>query len=348
MAMPIGALDFSWAPYTLDFNFEARTSRAVMRTKTTYFLRVALGATGDVAYGEVPLFEGLSAECSPDFEERLSVLCRNGFVDYAGDISCINFGLHSALAQLAGQPATDWSLGIAGIPINGLVWMGDKATMLARVEEKIEAGFGVLKLKIGGIDFEDELDIIRSIRRRFSPEVLELRLDANGSFTTRNALPRLERLAPFGIHSLEQPIRAGQIAAMRRICRLSPICIALDEELIGCRAHAEAKALLTAIRPQYIILKPSLCGGFGAADDYISMAEEMGIGWWATSALESNVGLYAIARWLSCRNISMPQGLGTGLLYTNNFVSPLELRGASLFCSPDLPLPVPEGLLWRK
>jgi len=319
-----------------------------MHTKRTYFLRVVLRDTGEVAYSEVPLFEGLSAEDGPGFEQHLSALCRYGLDAYDGSLSSLNFGLESAFASLAGAPLSPWLLGKEGITVNGLIWMGDKATMLARVAEKLDAGFRVLKLKIGGIDFEDELDIIRSIRNRFSAGSLELRLDANGSFTPGNALGRLSRLAPFGIHSIEQPIRAGQIAEMARLCRLSPVPVALDEELIACRTKDAARQLLADIRPQYIILKPALCGGFEAADNYIALARAMDIGWWATSALESNVGLYAIARWLACKSVDMPQGLGTGMLYGNNFPSPVELRGDRLFCRAGEPAPVPMALDWRK
>lgn len=337
-----------WAPYVLRFNFEARTSRAVMHTKRTYFLRLTLVPSRETVYAEVPLFEGLSAEDTPDFEQCLSMLCRKGIEGYDGSLSSVNFALESALATLAPQPSTPWSRGGQGIAINGLVWMGDKATMTRRVAEKIEAGFKVLKLKIGGINFDDEVAILRSIRSTFGPSDLEIRLDANGSFTPENALVRLNELSHFHIHSLEQPIRAGQWQAMERICRQSPIAIALDEELIGWRTPAGCAELLDAIRPQFIILKPALCGGFEAADTYIALANERGMGWWATSALESNVGLYAIARWLSFKHITMPQGLGTGQLYTNNFISPLELRGPELFCRPGHAVPIPVGLEWRK
>lgn len=340
--------DIHWAPYTLCFNFEARTSRAVMRTKKTYFLRLTLVPTGETVYAEVPLFEGLSAEDTPVFEQELERLCRHGIEAYDGRLSSVNFGLESSMALLAGQPSTPWSRGEQGIAINGLVWMGDKETMTRRVAEKIDAGFRVLKLKIGGIDFDDEVDILRAVRSSFGPEDLEIRLDANGSFTPENALERLGVLSQFHVHSLEQPIKAGQWEEMERLCRLSPIAIALDEELIGCRTVAQSAELLDAINPQYIILKPALCGGFEAADSYISQAEQRGIGWWATSALESNVGLLAIGRWLSHKDTSMPQGLGTGQLYTNNFAAPMRLVGPELFFTPGVLEPVPQNLEWRK
>lgn len=321
----------TWRRYRLDFTFDARTSRGAMRHKDTYFIRLSAD-DGRVVVSEVPLFRGLSADDTPDFEERLSRVCAQpeSYIESAS--SAIIFGFESAFSKLAECTPTPWQRGEEGININGLIWMGDKATMAQRIEEKIAQGFHVLKLKIGGINFDDELDLVRHIRNRFSAEELELRLDANGSFTPENALYRLESLAPYGIHSLEQPIRAGQWREMAKICAQSPIPIALDEELIGVRCEAECRELVATIRPQYLILKPALCGGFSGAERYIALAGEGR--WWATSALESNIGLYDIASWLSMHKISMPQGLGTGQLYSNNIASPLELRGSKLFCNP--------------
>ena len=202
-------------------------------------------------------------------------------------MSSIVTGFETAARDLAGGGrrvvyASDWLDGSRGIEINGLIWMGDKQLMLERVREKIEAGFTVLKLKIGGIDFDEELDILAHIRRQFSPSDLTIRLDANGSFSVGNALDRLDRLSRYAIHSIEQPIKAGQIADMALICRRSPIDIALDEELIGVTPDDRKLALLSEIRPRYIILKPTLCGGFAEADKWISTADGLGIGWWAT------------------------------------------------------------------
>lgn len=203
--------------------------------------------------------------------------------------------------------------------------------MRRRISEKIEAGFRVLKLKIGGINFDDEVDLLRAVRSEFGPIDVELRLDANGSFTPANAMERLKVLSDFTIHSLEQPIRAGQLEAMAEICSGSPIPIALDEELIGVLSDSEMDALLDTIRPQFIILKPSLCGGFERSDAWITHAVSRGIGWWATSALESDIGLNAIAQWVAQKNPTLPQGLGTGQLYTNNITNGLELRGNRLW-----------------
>lgn len=325
-----------WCRYRLDFRFEARTSRAVMESKDTYFVRVRDAARPELgtAVGEVPLFRGLSAEDSEDFENLLARACADPLKALTCGISSISFGFESAIRSLYGDPATPWTRGECGIPINGLVWMGDKATMAKRIAEKLDAGFKVLKLKIGGIDFEDEIALLESVRRRFSPSDLEIRADANGAFTPQNCMKRLERLAAFGLHSLEQPIRAGQPETMAAVCAASPVPIALDEELIGCRTLEESIALVKEISPAYLVLKPALCGGFRGADNYIFAADMCGIGWWATSALESDIGLYAIARWLSHKNIVMPQGLGTGQLYHNNIPSPLYMCNASICCDP--------------
>lgn len=326
-----------WCRYTLDFTFEARTSRGSMLHKDTYFIRIT-SPDRRVGVGEVPLFRGLSQEDKPDFEQILAEKCRN-ITEAIGNpgLSSIAFGISGALASIsqAGTNGTErgpWELGHRGIPINGLVWMGDKHLMQKRVAEKLNQGFRVIKIKIGGINFEDELEIIKDLRRQFSLSDLELRLDANGAFSPHNALEHLDRLAPFDIHSIEQPIKAGQIEAMAEICERSPIPVALDEELIGMRSYEEKVQLINDINPQFLVLKPSLCGGFSAAAQYIDI---IGPGrWWVTSALESNVGLYAIARWLTRYDITMAQGLGTGQLYSNNIGSPLSMHDCKLWCDP--------------
>lgn len=329
-------LKAEWCRYRLDFRFLAKTSRDEMRFKDTYFVKIYEENRPDIyGLGEVALFKGLSAEDVPEFETVLSDACRRP-QDELPMMSSIRFGFESALADLANGGrrqlfASDWVSGNYGIPINGLIWMGDKATMVSRVKGKLEQGFAVLKLKIGGIDFDDELDILSAVRRQFGAADLEIRLDANGSFTPANALSKLDRLSRYGIHSIEQPIKAGQPEAMGVICRQSPIDIALDEELIGCLPYEQMKALLLEIKPSYIILKPSLCGGFAMADRWIEAAGEVDAAWWATSALESNVGLNAIAQWVSAKHPEMPQGLGTGGLYYNNIASPLLLQGDRLF-----------------
>lgn len=325
----------SWQHYTLHFKFLARTSRMAMRVKDTYFVRLTDSATGRTGIGECALFRGLGSDDLPDYEEKLALACADPTVP--SPYSSIRFGIECAkiAAGLAEMPSTPYSRGKEGIPINGLIWMGDRAEMRRRIDEKLNAGFRVLKMKIGGIDFESETDLLRYIRSRYSPETLELRLDANGSFAPEVAAERLDILSKFHIHSIEQPVKAGQTDIMARICRETPIPVALDEELIGMPDAESAAALLDAIRPQYIILKPSLCGGLSGAGLWADAAESLGIGWWATSALESNVGLHAIACWVASRGVTMPQGLGTGLLYSNNIPSPLELRGDRLYFNPS-------------
>ncbi len=330
----------SYCAYTLRFGFTAITSRETMNVKPTYFLRLRDDAMSEVeGLGECALFRGLSADDTPDYEHRLSDFCRRinrgQDADPQGS-SSIAFGYESALADLrsggrrqpfGAMPKTPEE----GIRINGLVWMGSIEQMRSRAAEKIAQGFRCLKFKIGGQRFDDELELLRRLRKEWRESELEIRLDANGAFTPDNALDRLESLARFGIHSIEQPIRAGQWDTMAEICRRSPIAIALDEELIGCEHHDE---MLDAVSPQYIILKPTLCGGFMGADRWIEAAEKRGIGWWATSVLESDIGLNAIARWVYAKHPDIPQGLGTGGLYTNNIGSPLRLAADRLYSDP--------------
>lgn len=323
-------LHAEYAKYQLIFKFEARTSRSVMNAKDTYFIKICDDKNPDcVGIGECALFKGLSAEDVPDYESVLKAVCAD--IENASDsinYSSIKFGVETALLDLKNGGTREifhgrWADGEDEIPINGLIWMGDKKLMFNRIKEKIDKGFRCIKLKIGGINFDDELSLIQYIRSQFNKSELELRLDANGAFTPDNALCKIDRLSQYHIHSLEQPIKPNQREAMAEICQKTAIPIALDEELIGWWTQAAQANLLEEIRPQYIILKPSLCGGFGLAKQWIDIANGMGIGWWATSALESNIGLNAIAQWVSTLNTNMPQGLGTGNLYLNNIQSPL-------------------------
>jgi len=328
-------LKASFKPYTLKFLETAITSRAHMREKDTYIVTVWDDINPDIAgYGECALFRGLSEEDSLEYESQLSCACLNPI--NLPKISSIRFGFESALAMLnaGGSPKfidNEFTRGARPIQINGLIWMGDKRTMTQRIREKLDAGFTCIKLKIGGIDFNDEIDLLKMIRSEFGSGDLELRLDANGAFSATDALAKLKRLSEFSIHSIEQPIKAGQADAMAELCQSSPIKVALDEELIGFRTDSEKTKILDTIKPAYIILKPSLCGGFEQADRWINLAVERGIKWWATSALESNIGLSAIAQWVSRYPIDMPQGLGTGALYSNNFPTPLHLEGDKLY-----------------
>lgn len=340
-------MEISWERYSLKFRERAITSRNSMLEKNTWFIKIrSRELPVAVALGEVAMFEGLSEEDSDNFEEILNDACHNAeksatikeAIDSLPKISSIRFGFESALLRCGIYPTSgrerSWLNGEDGIKINGLVWMGDKSTMRRRIREKLNAGFHCVKLKIGGICFEDEIELLADIRREFSPDDIELRLDANGGFTPDNALERIKRLSDFTIHSLEQPIKPKQFEQINRICQLSPIDIALDEELIGFKSRDEKIAILESICPRYIILKPSLCGGFREAEEWIALAKERNIGWWATSALESNVGLEALGIWTASNQPTMPQGLGTGNLYTNNTPSPLQMRGEKLWYNP--------------
>lgn len=309
----------------MEFKEPAVTSREVMTYRDTYYLHHR------DAVVECALFRGLGCDDRPGYEQELDQVCRmldketpEAVAAHIEQWPSIEMGVTSLSLMPVDQAA---GLIPEGIPINGLVWMGSRRQMFERIRCKLDEGFRCIKLKIGGIDFDDEMGLLAYIRSQFAPGDLELRLDANGSFTPANALQRLELLSQYEIHSLEQPIRAGQWEEMARICRLSPIPIALDEELIGVTRRGE---LLDAIRPSYVILKPTLVG-FGGADKWIDEAKKRGIGWWATSALESNIGLCAIARWLAPKSVTMPQGLGTGELYTNNVAAPVTRRGSRIY-----------------
>lgn len=324
-----------YIPYTLQFKNKIRTSRGEMSVKHTYFVKLTdTDSPGICGIGECALFKGLSAEDQSDYESRIQSYCadfNNLDINEIAE-SSIRFGFETALSDLLNggirQPFHTGNFN--PIRINGLIWMADGETMQREADGKTMSGFKCVKLKIGGINFESELAILRSLRNRYGEHELEIRLDANGGFTPENALDRLLRLSEFKIHSIEQPIKAGQWDEMRKICEKSPIPIALDEELIGITPDPIKAEMLRTINPRYIILKPSLCGGFSEADRWIETAETLDIGWWATSALESDIGLNAIARWVSNKKILLPQGLGTGLLYVNNITSPLRVIGDTI------------------
>lgn len=324
------------------FNFTAITSRQSMTVKETYYIKIWEESNPEIyGVGECAIFRGLSSDDTPAYASRVADLCREIASVNLSDISesSLRFGFETAMADLSSGGNLnflpgEWSEGKVGININGLVWMGDFHTMQQRIDEKVSAGFKCIKLKIGGLDFERELALLSYLRDTYNSAELEVRLDANGAFSPRQALAYIDRLAKFDIHSLEQPIKPLQWNIMREICRCSPIPIALDEELIGNLDYDKRCRLLDATRPSFIILKPSLCGGFATADGWIKDATDREIGWWATSALESDIGLNAIARWVASKNPSMPQGLGTGMLYTNNLPSPLHLVGPKLFYNP--------------
>lgn len=338
---------FAFAPYLLHFKEPGGTSRGVMTEKPTFLVKVFdEDAPDHFGIGEAAVFPGLSPEADGNYVWKLTEVLANIAIGKATDLSrhsSIQFGLEQALLDYSNgchgiYCPGDFTMGKQTIVINGLVWMGDFDRMMERVEEKISAGFRCLKLKIGAIDWQKELEMVSSIRKRFCEDELMLRVDANGGFSIDNALPRLKQLADLGVHSIEQPIPAGNAELMAFLCQVSPLPIALDEELIGKGTTEEKREVLDVIKPQYIILKPALCGGFSGAEEWISMATERGTGWWVTSALESNVGLNAIAQWVGSIGAEGPQGLGTGGVFTDNFVTPVSLEGDRLKYDPEMRL----------
>ncbi len=326
--------------YILNFKRPSGTSRGILKEKETWF--IILEHEDKQGIGECGILRGLSIDDVPEYEEKLKWICQNielGFEELyeaLEEFPSIQFGLEQAFLSLKSNnpfvlfPSHFVEKEIP-ISINGLIWMGDETFMLSQLEQKLKEGFGCIKMKIGAIDFDTELSILGSIRNRFSPTEIELRVDANGAFAPDEALTKLKQLSEFEIHSIEQPIKQGQWESMSQLCQETPLPIALDEELIGVYSVTEKERLLQTVRPQYIILKPSLIGGFAKAKEWIDLAEDYRIGWWVTSALESNIGLNAIAQWTYVLNTHMPQGLGTGSLYTNNFQSPLEVKEGKLF-----------------
>ena len=325
----------------LHFKQPAGTSRGVYTERKIWL--VHLTEDGREGIGECAPLPDLSCDVMPHYGDVLqgfcNDVCASGQIDHEAlrDYPSMLFGLESAMLDLRGKGLhfdTAFSRGEVGIPINGLVWMGSYEEMLQRMEEKLERGFRCVKLKIGAIDFDQELDLIKRIRERFSFHEVELRLDANGAFPFDEALYKLELLSQYAIHSIEQPIRQGQWAYMAELCRESPLPIALDEELIGVNDPEMKRHMLNVIKPRYIVLKPSLHGGMRGCREWIETARDMGIGSWITSALESNIGLNAIAQFASDvygDNIRMPQGLGTGQLFTDNIPMPLEIKGDQLW-----------------
>lgn len=335
-------MTFSIQEKLLHFKQPAGTSRGVYTTRRIWLLTVEHG--GRTAIGECAPLPQLSCDDIPDYEAVLRRFCdiieATGAIphDEMRNYPSMLFGVETAFAQLSRTDGllydTPFSHGEEGIPINGLVWMGTHDEMLSRLKEKLALGFRCVKLKIGAIDFAKELDLIQHIRKHFSREEVELRVDANGGFTPDVALERLQELARYDIHSIEQPIMAHQWSEMAQLCQLSPLPIALDEELIGVNSTDEKIRLLDTIKPQYIILKPSLHGGVAGTREWIALANERGIGSWITSALESNIGLNAnaqLAADIYGPKITMPQGLGTGMLFTDNIPMPLEIRNDCLW-----------------
>ena len=325
--------------YCLNFKQPSGTSRGVLKTKDTWILTIA--KDDKIGVGECGMFKGLSCDDRPDYEDKLQWTCDN-----------INLGLDQLLHELQEFPSIQFGLEIAfksleqkspyilfpsefteskkAIPINGLIWMGSEAFMKQQIADKLKQGFTCIKMKIGAIDFKTEMSLLKSIRKEFTSKDIELRVDANGAFAPNEALEKLKRLSDYNLHSIEQPIQRGQVQEMTRLCANTSLPIALDEELIGVFSASEKKALIDTIKPQYIILKPSLVGGFSGTKEWISIAEKNNSAWWITSALESNVGLNAISQFTYTLKSRLPQGLGTGSLFTNNIQSPLEVNQGAL------------------
>lgn len=332
----------SYQKYTLEFKQPAGTSRGVLKSKDTYFLIIENDT--EKGLGECNLFKGLSSDDRPGYEDKLQWVCNNigmkpaEMMKELQEWPSILFGYEMAMKSLqSGDPFTlfpsPFTQGQDTIQINGLVWMGDQEFMMKQLEDKLEAGFSCIKLKIGAIDFDAEMKLLKSIRSRFRESEVTIRVDANGAFEPSEALAKLEEISKYKVHSIEQPIKQGQWQEMAQLCEKTPVPIALDEELIGLYDSKKRADCLDQIKPQFIILKPALIGGFANSRDWINLAGERNIDWWITSALESNVGLNAIAQFTYTLGVSMPQGLGTGGLYTNNIDAPLEIKKGALQCN---------------
>ncbi len=332
----------------LHFLQPAGTSRGVYNTRLSFYLKLTSDEQPNVVgVGECATLPDLSCDAMPpnEYERKLRTFCdeyeRTGVIDYEAmrAYPSMLFGLETAVAQFNAKGSlnffdTPFGRGEEGILINGLVWMGTFDEMFERLEAKLKAGFHCIKIKIGAIDFDRELQLIRHIRASFSRNDIELRVDTNGGFKPKEALAHMEALAQYDIHSIEQPIKQYQWTEMARLCAATPLPIGLDEELIGVNDRQEKVELLDTIRPQYIVLKPSLHGGMAGTEEWIQLARERNIGSWITSALESNVGLNAIAQLTASiygSNIRHAQGLGTGQLFADNIEMPLKVVGDQLW-----------------
>ena len=326
--------------HILDFKRPSGTSRGVMHQKETWFL--ILKENENMGIGECGILRGLSVDDVPEYEEKLKWVCdhinlgKNALLEALTEFPSIQFGLEQAFLSLSSSAPfelfkSDFTQKNKAIPINGLVWMGSKEFMNTQIKQKLKEGFHCIKMKIGAIDFQTEMALLKAIRKEYKHDEIEIRVDANGAFSPEEAMEKLKILSDLDIHSIEQPIKPGQINEMGALCQDSPLPIALDEELIGVFDGKDKEELLWNINPQYIILKPSLIGGYKGSLEWIDLAEKMNIGWWVTSALESNIGLNAIAQWTYTLKNKLPQGLGTGSLFTNNFKSPLTVEKGTLY-----------------
>lgn len=325
--------------YILNFKRPGGTSRGVLNIKETWYIKLEEDDRWGI--GECGLLRGLSMDDREDYEQKLRWVCdhihlgEDSLLNELSEFPSIQMGLETAFKSLYAKAPfqlfdSDFSKGKAGIPINGLIWMGDVAYMKEQIANRLRDGFTCIKLKIGAINFEAELQLLKAIRKEYSSSDVELRVDANGAFSSKDALQKLHRLAELDLHSIEQPIAVKQWEEMAKLCAESPLPIALDEELIGIIALEDKKRMMESLLPPYIILKPSFIGGFSGTDEWIQCADLLGIEWWITSALESNIGLNAISQYTSVKNSKLHQGLGTGSLYDNNIPSPLEVKNGEL------------------
>jgi len=338
-------LKATYQKYILNFKRPSGTSRGVLTQKETWF--IILENEGKKGIGECGILRTLSIDDRPDYEEKLQWVCQNShlgvevLLDNLIEFPSIQFGVEMAFLSLKGKNPfelfpSEFTSGNKNMEINGLVWMGEESFMKTQIEEKLVQGFRCIKLKIGAIDFEKELGLLHFIRQHFDEKMIEIRVDANGAFSSDEALDKLKQLSGYKLHSIEQPIVKNNTDRMAELCKITPLPIALDEELIGVFLKEEKRQLLLKIKPQFIILKPSLVGGFRGTKEWIEIAESLQIDWWITSALESNIGLNAIAQWTFLQNNSLPQGLGTGGLYTNNFDCPLVVEKGKLLYNNKL------------
>lgn len=332
-------LQLQYEKYNLIFKLPAGTSRGVFRTKPSWFLILRDDENPDrISIGECGLLPGLSFDDNPLYEKKITEIVNEINISQNLDIilelenwPSIRFGLEMLKKDYYSSKDkimfdTDFTNHKYSIPINGLIWMGEKKFMFDQIKNKIKEGWSCIKMKIGAIDFDEEIYLLKYIRKQFNSNELELRVDANGAFSPKDALKKLKILSDLDLHSIEQPIKAGLIDQMAELCNLSPLDIALDEELIGVYDKIQKHKLLKTINPKHIILKPSLIGGWESSEEWINIAKDLNISYWATSALESNIGLSAIAQWTSTLDKNIVHGLGTGKLYTNNIASPLEVK----------------------
>ncbi len=330
----------SYRKYILNFKKPGGTSRGILTRKETWFIILKKGS--DHGIGECAPFRDLSIDDEPGYEEQLKWVCANihlgeaRLLEELTGFPSIQFGIEQAFRSLASTNPfvlfpSRFTSGETPISINGLVWMGDEQFMQEQIQRKLKEGFTCIKIKIGAIAFDKELKLLQAIRKKYTKEQITLRVDANGAFTPEEAEEKLKILADYDLHSIEQPLKPGNILEMSVLCQTTPLPVALDEELIGIFDVTEKQKLLQTVRPQFIILKPSLVGGFAGCSEWITLADQLEIGWWITSALESNIGLNAIAQWTYTLNTSLPQGLGTGSLFTNNFECPLVVDRGKLY-----------------